>query len=963
MTETDRKTVTRKCNSTDSVHDIHDGGQEENMNISERAIKTLYRAYLCSSAFSLDYIGTEEILFALLEGDGSAARILRDYGLEKEDVLREIAKIAGHDPAEFEEAPMNPNELFAMCTNRTKRIIYLAEFLAKRVHQSIIEPEHILMAIMRDGQCTGYRIVAGLGISGNEIVKGLLNQAENPENLSEEDMNMNGDDSFEGAEEDNADFGSDMEAGNSAPGEDRRETRAGKSKTSALDKYSRDLTVLAKQGKFDPIIGRETEINRVMQILARRTKNNPVLIGEPGVGKTAIAEGLAQMIISDTVPDILKGKRLVSLDVAGMIAGSKYRGEFEDRFKKALEEARTSGNVILFIDELHTIVGAGNAEGAMDAANILKPLMSKGEMQIIGATTIDEYRKHIEKDAAFARRFQQVMVNEPSTTDTILILKGIREKYEQHHRIRIPDDAIDAAVILSSRYITDRFLPDKAIDLIDEAASRLRLKKTEEPEENKKIGERINEIVRLKNEAVEKQAFETAQKLREEELELEKKLGEIHAEIDKKKKDMPEALTPDDIADIVASWTGIPVAKINETDAERLRTLEDQLRKRVIGQDEAVTAISKAIRRSRLGLKDPKRPSGSFIFLGTTGVGKTELARALAEVMFGNENALIRVDMSEYMEKHDVSKLIGSPPGYVGYEEGGQLTEKVRRRPYSVVLFDEIEKAHPEIFNSMLQILDDGRLTDGQGRTVDFRNTIIIMTSNIGARLLTSAAGRRIGFSVPVTNTDEKTGKNFVTIDEASEEHLYGGKTYDEAKTLVMEELKKAFNPEFINRVDEIIFFRMLNKTSILRIVDLLMKTLSKRISDMGISMEITDDAKEFLSRKGYDPQYGARPLKRTIQSLVEDKFSEALLDHVVETCDTALVDVADGEIVICKKGAVKPAGEATLESDGKAGSAESPESAVSPASGESSASGESPAGPDKNGKPGDEVKPKKAKP
>ncbi len=920
------------------------------MNISERAIKTLYRAYLCSSAFGLDYIGTEEILFALLEGDGPAARILRDYGLEKEDVIREIAKIAGHDPAEFEETPMNPNELFAMCTNRTKRIIYLAEFLAKRVHQSIIEPEHILMAIMRDGQCTGYRIVAGLGISGNEIVKGLLNQAENPDNLSEEDMNMNGDENFEGAEEDNADLGGEMENGASS-GEPRHEGRGGKGKISALDKYSRDLTVLARQGKFDPIIGRENEINRVMQILARRTKNNPVLIGEPGVGKTAIAEGLAQMIISDTVPDILKGKRLVSLDVAGMIAGSKYRGEFEDRFKKALEEARSSGNVILFIDELHTIVGAGNAEGAMDAANILKPLMSKGEMQIIGATTIDEYRKHIEKDAAFARRFQQVMVNEPSTTDTILILKGIREKYEQHHHIRIPDEAIDAAVILSSRYITDRFLPDKAIDLIDEAASRLRLKKTEEPEENRKIGERINEIVRLKNEAVEKQAFETAQKLRDEELELEKKLGEIRAELDRKKTDSPEALCADDIADIVASWTGIPVAKINETDAERLKTLEDQLRKRVIGQDEAVAAISKAIRRSRLGLKDPKRPSGSFIFLGTTGVGKTELARALAEVMFGNENALIRVDMSEYMEKHDVSKLIGSPPGYVGYEEGGQLTEKVRRRPYSVVLFDEIEKAHPEIFNSMLQILDDGRLTDGQGRTVDFRNTIIIMTSNIGARLLTSAAGRRIGFSVPVTNTDEKTGKNFVTIDEASDEHLYGGKTYDEAKSLVLEELKKAFNPEFINRVDEIIFFRMLNKTSILRIVDLLMKTLSKRISDMGISMEITDDAKELLARKGYDPQYGARPLKRTIQSLVEDKFSEALLDHVVETCDTALVDVKDGEIVIRKKDAAKPEGEA------KAVSGEKTESA------EKHVSGEMPAGNGKDVKPGGEAAPKKAKP
>jgi len=882
------------------------------MNISERAIKTLYRAYLCSAAFALDYIGTEEILFALLEGDGVAGRILRDYGLEKEDVLREIGKIAGHEPADFAEATLNPNELFAMCTNRTKRIIYLAEFLAKRVNQNIVEPEHILMAIMRDGQCTGYRIVAAMGISGNEIIKGILHQTENTGGVSEEDMNMDEPNSFEDNEEEIT-----MDEGRPEP-----EPRAGgrgksKDKTSTLDKFSRDLTVMAKEGKFDPIIGREDEINRVMQILARRTKNNPALIGEPGVGKTAIAEGLAQKIASGDIPDILRGKRLVSLDLASMIAGSKYRGEFEDRLKKALEEAHAAGNIILFIDEMHTIIGAGNAEGAMDASNILKPLMSKGELQVIGATTIDEYRKHIEKDAALARRFQQVIVKEPSTTDTVLILKGIREKYEQHHHILIPDDAIDAAVILSSRYITDRFLPDKAIDLIDEAASRARLKKTDEPKENKDLGERIHEIIRLKKEAVDKQDFETAQKLRDEEIELEKRLGNLREELIKKQKSLPESLTPNDIADIVASWTGIPVSKINESDAERLRTLEDELRKRVIGQDEAVTAIAKAIRRSRLGLKDPKRPAGSFIFLGTTGVGKTELARALAEVMFGNENALIRVDMSEYMEKFDVSKLIGSPPGYVGYDEGGQLTEKVRRRPYSVVLFDEIEKGHPDIFNSLLQILDDGRLTDSQGRTVDFRNTIIIMTSNIGARMLTSAAGRRIGFTAPV-KVDEKTGKGFVTIDEASNEHLYGGKTYDEAKTLVLEELKKAFNPEFINRVDEIIFFRMLNRTSLLKIVDLLTATLSKRIYDLGIQMELTDDAKVLLAQKGYDPQYGARPLRRTIQSLVEDKFSEALLDKVVNVGDIALVDVKDGEIFISRKGLCSPPASAAMTAAGK---------------------------------------------
>ena len=648
---------------------------------------------------------------------------------------------------------------------------------------------------------------------------------------------------------------------------------------------------------MDPVIGREEEISRVMQILVRRTKNNPCLIGEPGVGKTAIAEGLAQKIVNDDVPDLLAGKRVLSLDLASMVAGTKYRGEFEDRFKKSLEEATKAGDVILFIDELHTIMGAGNADGAMDAANMLKPLLARGDLHVIGATTLDEYRKHIEKDSALERRFQQVLVKEPSTTDTILILKGIRSKFEEHHGIKIPDDAIDAAVILSSRYITERFLPDKAIDLIDEAASRLRIKSSTEPDETKKIGERINEIMRLKQEAVNNQDFETAQKLRDEETALEEKLSTLRQQVVSSKEKKELALTPDDIADIVANWTGIPVKKITESDAERLKTLEEELKKRVIGQDEAVTAIAKSIRRSRLGLKDPKRPSGSFIFLGTTGVGKTELAKALAEVMFGNENALIRVDMSEYMEKHDAAKLIGSPPGYVGYDEGGQLTEKVRRQPYSVVLFDEIEKAHPEIFNSMLQILDDGRLTDGQGRVVDFKNTIIIMTSNIGARMLTTSAGRHIGFSVP---SEKKSDDPFV--DEADTERLYGGKSYSEAKEVVLEELKKAFNPEFINRVDEIIFFRMLGKQSILKIVDLLTSSLSKRVKELGIDIEMTDAARELLAKKGYDPQYGARPLKRVIQSMVEDKFSEALLDRKVEAGNTAIVDAEDDEIVIRKK-------------------------------------------------------------
>lgn len=859
------------------------------MNISEKTINMLYRAFVCSDAFSIDYIGTEQIIYAIAESDTPAGKVLEEFGVRKEDVLRAIIQVTGREPKEFSERPMNPNELFAMCTNRTKRIIYLAEFLAKRLSQNIVEPEHILLAILRDGQCTGYRVLVELGLPTNEAVGALMNLLEGEGTSPPE-----GSGEPEGMSYDSSETG---EAGTAF-------TKG--SKTSVLDKFARDLTAIAAEGKIDPIIGREEEINRVMQILARRTKNNPVLIGEPGVGKTAIAEGLAQRIVGDDVPDILRGKRLLSLDLASMLAGTKYRGDFEERLKKGLEEARTSGNVILFIDELHTIIGAGNAEGAMDAANILKPLMTRGEMQIIGATTLDEYRKHIEKDSALERRFQQVMVREPSTTDTILILKGIREKYEEHHGIKIPDEAIDAAVILSSRYITDRFLPDKAIDLIDEASSCLRISCTKETDEGKEIGQRIHEIIRLKSEAVEKQDYETAQKLRDEEVELEQKLGDIRRKINEDHRKSNRELTPDDIARIVASWTGIPVAKINESDTEKLKSLEDELRKRVIGQDEAVTAVAKAIRRSRLGLKDPKRPSGSFIFMGTTGVGKTELARALADVMFGNENALIRVDMSEYMEKHDVSKLIGSPPGYVGYEEGGQLTEKVRRRPYSVVLFDEIEKAHPEIFNAMLQILDDGRLTDGQGRIVNFKNTIIIMTSNIGARMLTTSGGRRIGFSIPTKQVDEETGKSFVTIDEASNERLYGGKTYDEAKELVLEELKKAFNPEFINRVDEIIFFRMLNKDSIMKIVDLLTTNLSTRISEMGIGIEMTTSAKALLAQKGYDPQYGARPLKRVIQSLVEDKFSQAILDGKISVGDIAVIDVKDGDIAIETKG-IKP--------------------------------------------------------
>lgn len=874
------------------------------MNISKRTMMMLSHAHMYAVSFNLNFIGTEHVLLALTDDSMDPSySLLEKYGASQKDVMDEIIRLTGREPGAFVAREDDPNEIFAHCTNRTKRLLYLAEYLARRTAQGVVEPEHVLMAILKDGQSTAANILVYCHFDNNSAMAELMEIIKSRSAMANY---ASDDDTDEENEEENEDEGDEESSDPVARFFNaERKNRAGApkkagaskdGKTKILDKYCKDLTAEAKEGRIDPVIGREEEISRVMQILVRRTKNNPCLIGEPGVGKTAIAEGLAQKIVDNDVPDLLAGKRVLSLDLASMVAGTKYRGEFEERFKKGLEEATKSGDVILFIDELHTIMGAGNADGAMDAANMLKPLLARGELHVIGATTLDEYRKHIEKDSALERRFQQVLVKEPSTTDAILILKGIRSKFEEHHGIKIPDDAIDAAVILSSRYITDRFLPDKAIDLIDEAASRLRIKSSTEPDETKKIGERINEIMRLKQEAVMNQDFETAQKLRDEETVLEEKLSTLRQQVVSSKEKQQLSLTPDDIADIVANWTGIPVKKITESDAERLKNLEEELKKRVIGQDEAVSAIAKAIRRSRLGLKDPKRPSGSFIFLGTTGVGKTELAKALAEVMFGNENALIRVDMSEFMEKHDVAKLIGSPPGYVGYDEGGQLTEKVRRHPYSVVLFDEIEKAHPEIFNSMLQILDDGRLTDGQGRVVDFKNTIIIMTSNIGARMLTTSAGRHIGFSIPSEKKDDPFA------DEADTEKLYGGKSYSEAKELVLEELKKAFNPEFINRVDEIIFFRMLGKQSILKIVDLLASGLSKRVKELGIDIELTDAAREFLGKKGYDPQYGARPLKRVIQSLVEDKFSEALLDRNVEAGCTAVVDVENDEIVIRKK-------------------------------------------------------------
>ncbi len=854
---------------------------------SERAGAVLIRSYQAARSYQVDYIGTEHILLGIVKEEaGAAYEALFGVGLDADKLTAAVSQISRKEPVEVEpDESMSVEKIVGMFTPRTQHVVQLAVQESRKLQQSVLEPEHLLMGILREGECVASRILVGLGVDVRSLFATVAESArafgKNQEGSGDEQQS--GPDSSAG--EDFSDINANL-------AQMAGKTEAGGTKgvkTPTLEKFGRDMTRMASEDKYDPIIGRDEEIARVMQILCRRTKNNPVLIGEPGVGKTAIAEGLAQKIAEGDIPEPLHGKRLIAIDMASMVAGSKYRGEFEERLKKGLDEAVKAGNVILFLDELHTIIGAGAAEGAMDAANIIKPLMTRGELQIIGATTIDEYRKHIEKDAALERRFQPVTVGEPTADEAVLILRGLREKYEQHHAVRITDDALETAVHLSVRYIPDRFLPDKAIDLIDEAASRLRLVTVEKPENLKILEEKLAAVTAAKKEAAQTEAFEKAAELLKEEQALEESIAEAR-QTAQEKNEMDRVLNAEQVADIVATWTGIPVRKLTESDTERLKTLEDEIQKRVIGQDEAVKAVAKAIRRGRLGLKDPKRPTGSFIFLGTTGVGKTELAKALAEVMFGNENAMIRIDMSEYMEKFDVSKLIGSPPGYVGYEEGGQLTEKVRRRPYSVVLFDEIEKAHPDVFNALLQILEDGRLTDGQGRTVNFRNTIIIMTSNIGARLITGSTGRRIGFDVPGSRNGS---------DEASEERRYGGKTYQEARQVVMDELKKTFNPEFINRVDEIIFFHMLSRASVLKIVDIMIGSFGKRITDIGLTLEVTDAAKALLAEKGYDPTYGARPLRRVIQSMIEDQFSEAMLENLVSPGDVAVVDVVDGEISI----------------------------------------------------------------
>ena len=770
-----------------------------------------------------------------------------------------------------ESIPSLIDEANDRLTADAKRILTLAETPAKQTNCKFVEPVHILYVILN------YRFTA------RAVIQHALDAMDvNPRILRERLTRLIRSETERPDDDDDDDERSGIYERPDIEDEEpeRRGRRSSGGKKKILDQFGKNLTELAKQGKIDPVVGREEEINRVMQILIRRTKNNPCLVGDPGVGKTAIAEGLALKIANDDVPDVLKGKTMYSVDMGSIVAGSKFRGEFEERMKKLLEEAVADPDTILFIDEIHSLIGAGDSDGTLDAANIMKPLLTKNELQIIGATTLDEYSKHIEKDSALERRFQKVMVNEPSEDEAVEILKGLRPKYEEHHKIRIPDDVISQAVKLSTRYVSDRYLPDKAIDLIDEAAASKRINFVDE-KARREFRNKIDDLEKRKQEAVETQDFETAADIKNEEEKFKAELDKVEEKFKPDGEGFTGTLTVDDIADVLAKWTGIPVARISESDAEKLKNLESELGKRVIGQEEAVKSIARAIRRGRLGIKDESRPAGTFIFLGTTGVGKTELAKALAEVMFGDENSLVRIDMSEYMEKHDVSKLIGAPPGYVGYDEGGQLTEAVRRHPYSVVLFDEIEKAHPEVFNAMLQVLDDGRMTDGKGRTVDFKNTIIIMTSNIGARLLTGDAGRKIGFDM-ADDSDK---------DEMSRERLYGGKSYDDAKKVVLEELRKTFTPEFVNRVDEIIFFRMLDRKALMTIVDNMVGKLARRIEGLGMKIEVTEAAKDLIAARGYDPQYGARPLRRVITSMVEDKFSEAMLDGIAKEGHIVIID------------------------------------------------------------------------
>lgn len=805
---------------------------------TEKANKALNLAIESAEEMRHNYVGTEHILYGLVkEGSGVAATALNECGVT-EDALREKLESINGTMSLVE---LTPDDF----TPRTKRVLRAAVIISSKTGYTYVGTEHLLLAILSESDSYAVAFLEELGVSVERLAQAVS-----------KGMQGGADDGFGGFENESAPNGS---------------QKGG----SALDKFGRDLTQAAKNGEIDPVIGREKEIQRVIQILSRRTKNNPVLIGEPGVGKTAVAEGLALEIAKGNVPEILKDKRVVSLDLTGMVAGAKYRGDFEERIKAAIDEVKKSKNTILFIDELHTIVGAGAAEGSADAANILKPSLARGDFQVIGATTLNEYRKYIEKDAALERRFQPVKVGEPTPEQAVQILKGLRDSYEAHHKVKITDEAINAAVTLSSRYIADRYLPDKAIDLIDEGASKVRLASLTSPDNVKELEDEIADYEKEKASAINEQDFERAARLRDEQKELQTKLDDAKKKWQEQQKGNSGEVTAEDIAKIVSEWTGIPVVQLTKEESERLLNMENVLHERVIGQSEAVTAIAKAIRRGRVGLKDPKRPVGSFIFLGPTGVGKTELCKALAEAMFGDENAMLRLDMSEYMEKHTVSKLIGSPPGYVGFEEGGQLTEKVRRKPYSVVLFDEIEKAHPDVFNMLLQILEDGRLTDSQGRTVDFKNTIIIMTSNVGARLITEKQSS-LGFNSENENAEEGEKKDI--------------------KELVTGELRKVFRPEFLNRVDDIIVFNKLNKDEIKQIAVKMLKTLENRLDKMNIKISFTDNAISEIADKGFDENYGARPLRRAIQNEIEDPLSEQMLEGKVKDGAVVTCDFADGQ-------------------------------------------------------------------
>ena len=816
---------------------------------TEKAIKVIMLAQEEARRLGHNFVGTEQVLLGLIgEGTGVAAKTLKSMGVTLKDARAEVEKIIGRGSGFVAvEIPFTP---------RAKRVLELSWDEARQLGHNYIGTEHLLLGLIREGEGVAARVLENLGVDLNKIranVVKMLGETK-PQGVSS---------------------GSSSSSSSSS---------GGKTKTPSLDEFGRDLTLAAQELRLDPVVGREKEIERVIQILARRTKNNPVLIGEPGVGKTAVAEGLATRIVNAEVPDILDGKKVIQLDMGLLVAGTKYRGEFEERLKKIMDEIRQAGNVILVIDEMHTLIGAGAAEGAIDAANILKPALSRGEIQVIGATTLDEYRKYVEKDSALERRFQPVIIDEPTEEESIEIIKGIKNKYEEHHKLIISDEAIVSAVKLSNKYITDRFLPDKAIDVLDEASSKVRLKVSTLSPEGKELEKELRALIKEKEDAIRNQEFEKASQLRDEEADMKERIREMAQQYREEHEANKPTVTAENVAEVIATMTGVPVTKLTEGESERLLKLEDTLHNRVIGQHDAVVAISKAIRRARVGLKSPNRPIGSFIFSGPTGVGKTELAKALAEAVFGSEDNMIRVDMSEFMEKHSTAKLIGSPPGYVGYDDGGHLTELIRKKPYSVVLFDEIEKAHPDVFNIMLQILDDGRLTDAKGRHINFKNTIIIMTSNVGASMITTTS--RLGFS---TNDDESKDK------------------YEKLKETVTEEMKKAFRPEFLNRIDETIVFSHLSKEEIRQIVDLMLKDLFKRLAERDLSVEVTDEVKDYLAKDGYSEAYGARPLRRLIQRKIEDMLAEEILSGKYAPGDTIRLTLVDGKITFEKANKKKP--------------------------------------------------------